>query len=85
MIFTDTQARRWDVIDYRVVAGKKKRLALGDPNAEGRAFVPDGWTGAVMLYRFGSVAYRTTDPKILADQLRLAKPVNANAAERMNG
>lgn len=32
-----------------------------------------------MLYRSGAVAYRAIETKILADQLRLAKPVGATA------
>jgi hypothetical protein len=36
-----------------------------------------------MLYAFGYVAYRTTEPRILADQLHFGKPAGANAGERV--
>ena len=49
-----------------------------------RAFVPDGWTGEVLPYRFATVSYRTTEVRILCDQLAHAKPTGANAADRMN-
>jgi hypothetical protein len=81
--FDDADGRAWTVIDYRVDGRKKKRVPIGDARAGGRAFVPDGWSGEVMLYAFGAVAYHTTEPRILADQLRFAKPAGANALERM--
>jgi hypothetical protein len=71
------------VIDYRVEGRRKKRVEIGDARAEGRAFVPDGWRGEVMVYPFGYVSYRTTEPRILADQLRFAKPAQTSAGERM--
>jgi hypothetical protein len=69
-LFTDSRGRRWTVIDYRVVGGKKKRVELGSWRAEGRAFVPDGWAGAVMLHPFGYVACHDTEPRTLEGQLR---------------
>lgn len=60
-------------------------MPIGDLRAEGSAFVPEGWTGMVMLFRFGTVAYHTTEPKILADQLRMAKPATATAGDRLGG
>jgi hypothetical protein len=81
--FADAAGRAWTVIDYRVDGRKKKRVPLGDRRADGRAFVPDGWTGPVMLRSFGLWDYHTTEPKILEGQLHFAKPVGANALERM--
>ena len=41
--------------------------------------------GTVLVYQFGYVAYHVTEPKILADELRFAKPLNATAAQHMTG
>lgn len=81
--FTDSLGRAWTVIDYRVDGRTKKRVPIGDARADGRAFVPHGWDGPVMLRSFGLVEYRTTEPKILQGQLDHAKPSTANALERM--
>jgi hypothetical protein len=39
----------------------------------------------VLIATFGPTGYHTTDRKLVLDQLRFAKPLNANAAERMTG
>jgi hypothetical protein len=82
-IFHDAAGRAWSVIDYKVVNGKKKRVALGSWTADGRAFVPSGWDRPVMLRQFISAEYHTTEPKILQGQLNLAKASTATPAERM--
>jgi hypothetical protein len=78
VLFTVSKGRRWTEIDYGVVGGKKKRVELGSWTAEGRAFVPDGWTGVVMLHPFGHVAYHDTEPRTLEGRLDFAKPVGAS-------
>ena len=88
-IFTDAAGRAWSVIDYKVIPspqgehGKKRRVPLGDWNAEGRAFVPIGREEPVLLYRFGLTPYRDLTPRTLQQQLDLAKPSIATPAERM--
>jgi hypothetical protein len=84
MLFADCKGHRWTVIDYRVVRGKKKGVTLGSWTAEGRAFVPAGWDGAVTLRPFGHFDYHDTDPRTLEGQLDFAKPVGSSAAERMD-
>jgi len=88
-IFTDSVGRAWSVIDYGVIPspqgerGEKKRVPLGDWSAEGRAFVPIGPDGPTMLHRFGLTPYHDVTPRILQQQLDLAKPSTATPAERM--
>lgn len=81
--FVDAAGRAWLVVDYRIVAWKKKRVPISDWRAEGRAFVPDGWEGPVMLHEFGRTPYRETDARTLEANLKFAKPSTATAAERM--
>ena len=73
--FVDSEGRRWGVVDFRVAGDRKMRVPIGDWRAEARAFIPDDADAPVIHYRFGLVVYRTTAPKILADQLRFAKPM----------
>jgi len=80
--FVDGEGRRWNVFDFHVVRDRRRRVPIGDHRGEGRAFVPDGWEGPVMLYRYGAMVYRSTEPKILADQLRFAKPLPPGAPVR---
>ena len=88
-IFTDAAGREWSVIDYRVIPsplgerGRKKRVPLVDRRAEGRAFLPIGRDGPVMLHRFGLTPYHDVAPRTLQQQLDVAKPSTATAAERM--
>lgn len=84
-VFADSAGAAWEVIDFVTVNGRKKRVPTGDHNADGRAFVPQGREAPVMVYRFGHVAYRTTEPKILEGQLRYAKPSTATPGQRMGG
>ena len=80
--FVDADGRAWDVFDFRVVDGKRRRIPLCDRRSEGRAFVAED-TGEVRIYAFGYVAYRSLEPKLLAGDFRFSKPLNASAAERM--
>ena len=83
--FLDAAGQPWEVIDFKtdVLRGKKRRVLIGDWEADGRAFVPIGRTEDVRCFEFGKVAYRDTAPRTLAEQFRLAKPASANAAQRM--
>lgn len=82
--FTDSRGRAWDVYDFKIGPDRKRRaVPINHPSSEGRAFVsPDRTT--VLIYTFRLVEYRVTEAKFLEDQLRFAKPLNANAAERMS-
>jgi len=82
-IFTDAAGRVWSVIDYKIFNGKTKRGALGSWTDDGRAFVPSGWDGPVMLHRFGLTPYHDIAPRTLQGQLNPAKPSTAPPAERM--
>jgi hypothetical protein len=82
MIFTDAQGRQYEVIDYRVVDRKKKRVPFQDLRSEGRAFVPVGWEGEILIRQFGRIAYRATNPKLLAQDFAQAKPATVPAAQR---
>lgn len=82
--FTDDAGQVWDVTDYVTTANfKKKRLPIGDFAADGRAFVPVGREGPVMIHRFGFTPYRDVDARTLRAQLELAKPSTATAGERL--
>jgi hypothetical protein len=48
-----------------------------------RAFIAV-YTGEVRIYK-GRVSYHSIEPKVLANELRRAKPLHATAAERMAG
>lgn len=85
MIYTDPTGLAWEIIDWRIVRDKRKRVELGSWESEGRAFVPHGRDGEVLLCEFGRVAYRDTSDRTLADQLRRAKPVSVDAARRYWG
>jgi hypothetical protein len=75
--------------DYKVIGfgseAKKCAVPFGHWSAEARAFVPVNRDGPVTIYPFRAVAYREQSPRILEGQLEFAKPINASAAERMNG
>jgi hypothetical protein len=80
--FTDSQGRLWRVYDFRTVDGHKHALPINDPLSEARAFVsPDRAT--ILVYAFGAVAFRETEPRSLEDQLHFAKPLFESAAQRM--
>ena len=81
-VFTDSSGRQWEVIDYRTVQGRKKRVPLNSWRAEARAFVALD-TGEVRVYS-SLWYYHSTESKLLANELRFSKPVRVTAAERMN-
>jgi hypothetical protein len=81
--FTDSSGRRWLVYDFRIVDRRKRAVPMNDASAEARAFVPADREDSVLIYAFGHVSYRVTTPKVLEDQLRFAKPLDATPAERM--
>jgi hypothetical protein len=83
--FVDDEGREFDLYDFSTGPDRRRRrVALNDRSAEARAFVPlDG--GPVLIATFGPTGYHTTDRKLVLDQLQFAKPLNANAAERMTG
>jgi hypothetical protein len=83
-LFTDTGGRAWHVYDFHVVRDRRRALPINDHRAERRAFVAvEG--GQVLVYEFLPVSYHSTEPKLIADQLRIAKPIDATAGERPNG
>jgi len=82
--FTDSIGRTWHVYDYHVVRGRRRALPINDYRAERRAFVPVAG-GTVLIYEFLPVSYHSTEPKLVHDQLRIAKAIDASAGERMNG
>jgi hypothetical protein len=72
--FTDRNGCTWTLYDYRVVADQTQRVLLNDWTAEYRAFESKE-EGTVLVYTFGQVSYRTTEPNVLEGQLLFAKPV----------
>lgn len=78
--YVDSSGRSWDVYDFKIVQGRKRRVPINGWDAEARAFVAAD-TGDVLIYRFGYIAYRVTEPKILADQIRFAKPLQARTTD----
>ena len=82
--FTDSTGHAWHVYDFRVIDQRKQAVPINDLRAEKRAFVPASG-GTVLIYDFGPVSYHSTQPKLVEDQLRVAKPIDATAGERLNG
>ena len=86
--FTDRLGRAWTVVEFRLVNGQRKRvpfrdIPMGDALAEGRAFIPAGWQGDVLIYRFSLVVHRGISQRTLQSQLDDAHRVGATPAERM--
>lgn len=81
--YVDANGRAWDVYDFKMVAGRKRRVPINRWDAEARAFVAVD-NGEVRIYK-GYWSYRSTEPKILANELHFSKPLGARAAERMTG
>jgi hypothetical protein len=82
VIFTDSENRDWDVIDFKLSKppkDTKKRVPIGSPDAAGRAFYRPG---EVRLYWFGAVAYRDTSQRTLENQFAIAKPSTVSPAEQ---
>ncbi|HEX3867383.1 MAG TPA: hypothetical protein VHV78_11555 [Gemmatimonadaceae bacterium] len=71
----DRDRREWDVIDYRMVDRRRKRLRIGDVRAIGRAFMPRGHEHTVMVFAFGAAPERVMDMRVLQSQLDAAHPV----------
>jgi hypothetical protein len=72
--FTDRNGCTWTLHDYRVVANQKQKVPLNHWTAECRAF-ESAEEGTVLVYTFGEVSYRTTEPNVLEGQLLFAKLV----------
>jgi len=75
--FTDRNGVTWTFYDYRVVADEKQKVPLNDWTAECRAFESKE-EGTVLVYTFGQVSYRTTEPNVLEGQLLFAKPLKSH-------
>jgi len=77
--FTDRNGCTWTLYDYRVVADEKQKVPLNDSVAECRAFEsPEN--GTVLVYTFGQLSYRTTEPNVLEGQMLFAKPIRHQRA-----
>jgi hypothetical protein len=80
-LFTDPDGRDWEVIDFRIVPpdDRKKRVPIGSPTADGRAFYR---LDDVRLYHFGRVAYPDTSLRTLAEQFRNASSIRRAVARQ---
>ena len=79
-IFTDRFGCAWTFHDYRVDQDGPKPVKLSDRSGEYRAFVAqDG--SKMLVYKFGDVSYRTTEPNVLEGQLLFAKPAPREVRE----
>ena len=74
--FTDRNGCTWTLYDYRVVADEKQTVPLNHWSAECRAFESTE-KETVLVYTFGQVSYRTTEPNVLEGQLLFAKPLKS--------
>lgn len=81
--FTDRNGCTWTFYDYRVADDGARTVRLSDRSGEYRAFIgPDGETQ--LVYKFGDMSYRTTEPNVLEGQLLFAKPSREpDLAERL--
>lgn len=83
VVFTDASGRRYEVIEWRYVKGKRKRLTT-TRESQGRAFIPLDGSGEVLIYEYElHLDYRDTDPKTLARQLARAIPPGSTHLEWM--
>ena len=85
--YTDAAGREWDVYDFKTVSGRKHRVPINRWDAEARAFVAAD-NGEVRIYK-GYWSYHSTEPKLLANELRFSKPIVTttvqSAATHANG
>ena len=80
--FTDRFGTAWTIRDYRVADDGPEPVTLSDQTGEFRAFIPaDG--AQLLVYRFGDVSYRTTEPNVLEGQLLFAKPASPELNQRL--
>jgi hypothetical protein len=80
--FTDRNGCTWTLHDYRVVEDETQKVPLNDFSAEWRVFeAPD--SGTVLVYTFGQVSYRTTEPNVLEGQLLFAKPLKSHKTRHL--
>jgi len=78
--FTDRAGCTWTFQDYRVADDGPQPVELNHQSGEYRAFVTvDGETR--LVYRFGALSYRTTEPNVLESQLLFAKPLPSQKFE----
>ena len=75
--FTDRNGCTWTLYDCRVVEDEKQKVPLNDWTAECRV-VEARESDAVLVYPFGQVSYRTTEPNVLEGQLLFAKPLKSH-------
>jgi hypothetical protein len=78
--FVGADGRQWQVIDFKLgplPKQAKKRVAIGHPDAVGRAFHrPD----ETRVYWFGAVSYRDVELRTLRNEFTYAKPITLPAA-----
>lgn len=79
--YVDASGRAWDVYDFKMVAGRKRRVPINRWDAEARAFVAVD-TGEVRIYK-GYWSYHATEPKILANELHFAKPLTSTQSSKL--
>jgi hypothetical protein len=78
--FADDADLDWAVVDYSGTPDTREPMSLGNPNADGRAFIPVDRDGPVLLYHLGRETYRDTERRTLLNQLHFAKPAPADRA-----
>jgi hypothetical protein len=87
--FVDARGRAWHVYDYVATgwgsSATRRSLAIGDRNAECRAFVPVGRQGPVMVYPLAHGSWHGTESRTLESQLYYSKPLDAPAGEVPTG
>lgn len=63
----------YEVLDWKYVGVRRKRVPLNSRSAEGRAFVPRDHSAPVRIYHFrGGINYQTSDPETLTAQFGYA-------------
>jgi hypothetical protein len=80
--FRDSTGRAWHLYDFQTICGRRSAVPINDPRAEARAFIPVGG-GMVLIASFGPVSQRSTEPRLVEGQLHVAKPLFANAVQRV--
>jgi len=74
--FTDRSGRTWKFQDFRIADDGAQTVELNHQTGEYRAFIAtDDQTR--LVYKFGDVSYRTTEPNVLESQLLFAKPARS--------
>lgn len=87
MLWTDPDGHAWDVIEWRFVDGKRKRVTPDQLGAQGKAFIPvgeDADTRPTLIYQYTErFDYRDFSEKMLRSQFARAVLPGSTGLEQL--